>query len=171
MSNVSDLNRVIVGNVIINPGILRQFLKKSHYFMTYKPEDETIRLSVNDGSGGRDIMFIHNTSYENAAKLAEGLGLKGDGSTSLMWSKWNPIYSLHDDGSAEAERLRIEMLKLGLPFRLHGAHIKTYNEEPMRTWAWCDQGLHSPPMWKVEVILDKIREAAQRYKEQLETTP
>ena len=140
--------------------------------MSYKPETETITLSANDGSGGRDLLLIRNSSYENAVKLAEGLGLQSDTkSTPLSWYKWNPIYRLWHDGSEDAEKLRMEMLSLGLPFHLSGFYTNTYNKESRRTWAWCDSGICAPPMWSVNSVLKEIREAAKRYEKQLTTKP
>lgn len=165
------LNRVIVGNLVINPRILREFLKKSHYFLSYKAEMETIEFQVNDGDGGMTIMEIRNSSYENAVKLAEGLGLSSiDKADKLptFWSKYNPIFFLYNDGSEDAERLRMEMLRLGLPFRDRGS----YYEGGRQCWAWSTGGhIYIPSMWTVDKVLEEIRDCAEKSKDRLNTTP
>ena len=158
------LVRVIVGNIVFHPEVLRDFLKKSHYFMLYKAETETIIFKANDDSGGREIFSIRNASYENAAKLAVGLGLTGDGVRPyLCWTKWNPSYKLDHDGSEDAEKLRMEMLSLGMPFKLH----KTSKE-----WSWNNgRGVYQSPMWTVGKVLVEIRKEAELYKKQLDSKP
>ena len=166
-----SLARVIVGNIAINPSVVREFLKKSHYFMTYKPETETIVLTANHGNGGVDLLSVRNASYENAVKLAEGLGLLSDGRTTpLMWSKWNPIYRLSYDGSEDAERLRMEMLRLELPVIVRAGGY--YSVRGEKSWAW-ENGcyIYMPPMWTVDMVIDEIRKDAARYKEQLASKP
>ena len=165
---MSDLtSRIIVGNIVIYP-VLRQFLIKSHYFMSYDPETEKITFRANHNRGGEDLFQIRNASYENAVKLANELGLKSIEEKELNWSKWNPIYDLYYDKSEDSEKIRTEMLKLGLPFRvLMPRYVNGEN-----TWAWSTGGyIYSPPMWTVDQVLDQIRKESEMYKEQLGTTP
>src|SRR3989344_7091574 len=168
-----SLARVIVGNIAINPSVVREFLKKSHYFMTYKPETETIVLTANHGNGRVDLLSVRNASYENAVKLAEGFGLLSDGRTTpLMWSKWNPIYRLSYDGSEDAERLRMEMLRLELPLIVDRGGYYNADAPEKKSWAWQDSRcVYLPPMWTVDMVIDEIRKDAARYKEQLASKP
>lgn len=116
-------NGVLIGNLAISPHVLRQFLKKSCYFMTYDPDKETILFCANDGGGGQNILEIHNASHENAVKLAVGLGLEDNRDNHKLdevchWSKWNPKLELGYDDSPEAEELKIEILRFGIPHRI-----------------------------------------------------
>jgi hypothetical protein len=164
------LSRVIVGNLVVNPEVLREYLRKSHYFMTYDPNNETIEFKANHGKGGQVIMEIRNASHESAVKLAQGLGLTTDREYPTSWSKWNPVYWLYHDGSVGAETLRMEMLKLSLPFNLiTGSYMSSSCE---KTWAWNNNGrVYTPPMWSVESVVKEIREDAERYKEQIASMP
>lgn len=167
------LARVIVGNVIINPKVLIKFLKKSHYFMEYKPEEMLIRFRANDGDGGEILFEIGNASHENAVKLAEGLGLKSEmkESVATLWAKWNPIYKLWSDGSGDSEALRVEILKSGIPCHFHNSHYGV-DSRGNKSWAFQTSGcIYRPPMWKADGIIKIIREDAERYKDQLSTMP
>lgn len=167
----SDLDRIIVGNCVIYPA-LREVLKKSYYYMSYSPEKELITFSENDGGGGRILLELRNASYVCAQQLAKELGLKSDYSGKLpFWHKWNPHYSLWHDGSEGAENIRIEMLKLGLPFKLynspHGrdSHGNIY-------WGWSNGNhLYTPTCWTPEDIIKLLREDAERYRENLASIP
>jgi len=155
------LSKIIIGNVAIRAASLREYLKKSHYWLTYDPDRETITLNANHNAGGEVLLEIRQASYENAERLARELGLKADGRTT--WHKWNPVYELDHDGSAEAEALRMKMLALGLPHKVY---------RNRRQWALLlHQGSHTPPMWTVDVLLKMLEEEAERYKDQLETVP
>lgn len=162
----NSLDKVIVGNLAISPATLRRYLKKSHYWLVYRPDTETITLTANHNLGGEQLLEIRNASYENAERLARELGLAADGAGGqpCLWSKWNPVVELDHDGSEDAEALRLEMLRLGLP------HVVRRRQQG--DWAWIDScGSHSPSMWTREMVLKLIREAAERYKTQLETLP
>ena len=156
-------NEVLVGNVVLYPEIIRQFLIKSHYFLTYDPKENKLTLNANHGGGGLVLFEIRNIPYESAAKLAEGLGLIGDGESPLEWSKWNPILSLHHDCSEDAETLRMEMLRLGIP------HI-TYNASTVLSLE-DGQYTYNSPDWTIPQMLEIIQKTAERCKEQLATTP
>ena len=156
-------NRVLVGNIVIFPNVVRECLAKSYYFLIYVLEEESLTLSVNDGSGGKVLFEIRNVPYESAVKLAEGLGLKGDGASPLSWGKWNPTLRLYHDGSEKAELLRTEMLKLGIPHRIF------WGSYPLALTS--GQGKMSSPAWTPEQMMEEIRNVAKRYKELLETTP
>ena len=110
--------QVKIGNVVINPGALRRFLKKSNYWLDYDPDKETITLNVNHRVGGEVLLEIRNAPHESAVKLAHLLHFKGD-KDALLWSgPYYNILSLSHDGSAEAEMLRMEMLRLNVVFVL-----------------------------------------------------
>lgn len=130
--------------------------------MGYNPEKSEIVFNANDGTGGQALLSITNAPYESAVLLAERLGLKQDGICS--WYKWNPVYCLYNDNSEDAEKLRMEMLKLNLPFRMY--------ECMQGSWAWQGNGgIYRSPMWSVDAVIKEIRESAKRYQEQLATTP
>ena len=114
---MADLNRakILVGNITIYPEKLKRYLLKSHYFMDYSEKENRVELFANHGRGGEPLFIINNIPYESAAKLAEGLGLKADGEYPTNWGKWNPVLQLNHDGSIEAESLRVELLRLGVP--------------------------------------------------------
>ena len=161
-------SKVVVGNLVINPAILRKYLLKSHYFLVYKPETETMTLNANHNSGGEVLFEIRNVSYENTVKFAEGLGLGGDGDygeNPVIWSKWNPILELNHDGSEDAESLKMEMLRLGIP------HIVHPKARVLGLITNNGQHRHEPPLWTIAKLLQIIRETAERYKENLSTTP
>ncbi len=151
---MSKLDRIIVGNVVIYPA-LAEFLKRSHYFMKYDPEKEMITLSVNDGDGGKDLIEIRNASHENALKLAKELGWKTrntDKDYACSWSKYYEVLHLYHNGSEEAEWLRVEIFKLGIPCRVR----EMVTEKP---WALhMGQGSYKPPMWTAKKVLEEIRE-------------
>lgn len=157
---MSNLDRVIVGNVVIYPA-LAEFLKRSHYFMKYDPDKETITLSVNDGDGGRDLIQIRHASYENAVKFASNLGLKSPG-PSCFWSKYCEVLHLYHNGSEEAEWLRIEIFKLGIPCRVR----KMVTEKP---WALhMGQGSYKPPMWTAAKVVEEIKRWNKDYQPSLD---
>lgn len=156
-------NKVLVGNTVLYPKIIRRYLMKSHYFLCYDPKEEKLTLNVNHGFGGQVLLEIRQVSYESAAKLAEGLGLKGDGEAPLNWDAWNPILHLYHDGSNDAETLHVEMLKLSVPHTVHrGCETLGLGN---------GQGMHQPPQWSAAQMLQIIRETAEKYKDQLATTP
>lgn len=155
---------VLIGTVLFNPGIIRQYLKKSHYFLTYDPNKETLTLTVNHGFGGQNLFEVRNASHENAKKLAEGLGLTADDKTEspLIWGKWNPVLRLYHDGTADAEMLHTEMLRLEIPHT-----ILTSDSIGLAD----SRGLHKPPLWTVPQMLQIIKETAEHYKNELTGTP
>lgn len=163
---MSDFRKkVLIGNIVLCPDIIKQYLIKSHYFLVYNSQGEKLTLNANHGRGGEVLFEIRNVSYESACKLAEGLGLKCDSSNELscVWSKWNPILILSHDGSADAETLRMELLKLGIP------HIIYSRSETLALSN--GQGIHKSPAWTVQQMLEIIQEVATRCEEQLSTKP
>lgn len=161
---MSNLDRVIVGNVVIYPA-LAEFLKRSHYFMKYDPDKETITLSVNDGDGGKDLIQIRHASYENAVKFAKELGLKTqnrDQDNACSWSKYYEVLHLYHDGREEAEWLRIEIFKLGIPCRVNG-HFS------IKSWELhMGQGSYKPPMWTAVKVLEEIKRLNTDYEPSLD---
>ncbi|MBI3633141.1 MAG: hypothetical protein HY226_02510 [Candidatus Vogelbacteria bacterium] len=152
---------VLCGNIVINTENLRVSLKKQEYYMYY--EEDKNKVTINTDSG-RLLFELSNIPYESAAKLAEGLGLKGRSEpTPTTWSKWNPSLSLDHDGSADADLLWMEMLKLGIPHKIHRGKE--------RLVLYANQGGHDRPMWSIEKMLKIIRDDAERYQEQLTSTP
>ncbi len=152
-NKMSKLDCVIVGNVVIHPA-LAEFLKRSHYFMSYEPDKETITLSVNDGDGGKNLIEIRNASHENALKLAKELGLKTrnlDQDHACSWSKYYEVLHLYHDGSDDAEWLRVEIFKLGIPCRVRKNAI-------LKSWDLVmGQYSYKPPMWTVQKTLEQIK--------------
>ncbi len=152
--------KVVVGNLAMYPETLREFLIKSDYSLHYDPETEKLVLHACHGHGDRDLFEIRNVSYESAVRMAEGLGLKSDrdSDTPLIWSKWHPVLHLDHDGSEDAEKVRMEMLRLGV------AHNVYYNEP---WFALHVKGLiHRSPSWSANQMLDIIREIAERDKDE-----
>lgn len=152
---------VLVGNVLVDPEILRKCLKKTCYFLNYDPEKELIDFWMNDGSGKETIFEIRNASLENAQKLAEGLGLEsdGDGEDATMWSKFNPKAILHDDGSPEAEVLRVMLLEANFPFRTIDSKKLAVTFHP---------GIYE---WPFEQLKKVVQEQIDNNKKDLEATP
>jgi len=153
---------VLVGNLAIYPDILRKFLKKSYYFLIYDADNEIAELKVNHRVGGETIFEIRNISYENAAKLALRLGLESKDDNTLIWHKWNPVCRLYDDGSQDAESLKILMFQRNIPCVIV--------ESKELGWTAGD-GVYKPVDWSVEEIREKIEELAERYQEALTTSP
>ena len=122
---MSDFSKkVMVGNVVLYPDLLRNCLKKSHYYLTYNQKDDVVTFWVNDkGEGGKVIFEIRNIPQESAEKLARELGLKPDFETlqnrrrAVSWSKYNPYLILNDDGSENAQILRNDLFLSGIPFK------------------------------------------------------
>lgn len=161
---MSDLvTRVIVGNVVLYPGNIKQYLAKSCYFLLYDPEGEKLTLNANHGGGGQILFEIRNASHESAVKLAEGLGLEADGESPVMWSKWNPVLRLHHDGNADTETLRLEMLRLGIPH--------TIRRDSKVLGLQDGQHLYQLPLWTPALMLQFIREIAKKYEKELATAP
>jgi hypothetical protein len=154
------MKEVIIGNVKIYPNVLRNFLKKSHYFFTYDDKTDTAELFVNHGAGGKELMVFKDVDYVVVKKFAEELGLKSDDDEKKpsSWHKWNPILELYDDGSEEAEDLRVMMLKLGVPHNII-EHSK---------FGIADSGRFYDESHDLKLL---IKETADRYKEQLSTLP
>ena len=165
------LSRVIIGNMVIHASTLRKFFKKSHYYMSYKPEKMLISFHANDGDGGLTLFEIRSASYESAVKLAQELGLSSNMEMPTLWTKWNPIYSLWHDGSNDAEKLRVEMLRLGMPFHLFKNSQRT-DTNGVAYWGWSPgETVYTPPSFNTESVLKIIHEEAERYKELLASTP
>jgi len=155
------LSDVLMGNVVFHPEVLRECLKKFSYHMIYRPEEEKVEFSMNNGGGGRTLFEVRNVPYESAKKLAEGLGLIGSDS-SLFWSKNNPYLKLYDDGSEGAKKLKEEIMTLGIPFR-----VVEREEYGFGDWGR-DFLSHG---WTLEMLLKEVRGIAMRYAGELGTTP
>ena|SRR5258708_6199638 len=159
---MQPFDKVLIGNVVIYAKQLRDCLKKSHYWLVY--HDETITLMSNHGGGGEQVLEIRNASYESAVKLADQLGLKQSGSLQnpTEWSKWNPFIGLVHDGSADADKLLLELAKRHIPYR-----VVTGNKLTL-----IDNGRYEREGgWTQEKMLEMVRETATRYREQLKTSP
>jgi len=161
----SPLDKVIVGNLAVCAPALRRCLKKSHYWLAYVPKTEAIALWANHGGGGELLLEIRNASYENAARLAEELGLSADGNSDApcVWSKWNPKIYLGHDGGADADELLAEIRRLELPCEV--------NRRARALSLSVGQGTMQVPMWRKDQLLNEIRQTADRYRKQLETVP
>ncbi len=162
---MSKLDLVIVGNVVIHSA-LAEFLKRSEYYMGYDQEKETITLSVNDGDGRKCLMEIRNASHENAVKLAKNLHLESsdrDPDHSCFWSKYNSVLHLLHDGSEDAEWLRIEIFKLGIPCR-----VRKFRPLPQRGWELHMGGSYGPPMWSGPKTLEEIKRSHKGHEASLD---
>ncbi len=155
-------DNTIMGRIELNAGALRKFLAKSHYYLSYDRDRYRAVLCANDGGGGVELFALNDVPYVVAQLLAKELGLEGDGPAPTSWHKWNPTLGLDHDGSADAEELRVEMLKLGVPHKICR----------VRDLALIGNGgRHTRPMWDQASMLKIIRDTAERYKKQLESTP
>ncbi|HEY4506766.1 MAG TPA: hypothetical protein VJH71_01195 [Candidatus Paceibacterota bacterium] len=156
----------IVGNITINGPVLRDFLKKSYYFLTWDENTCSLALEANHSLGGMLLFKIKDVSYAEAKNLAEQLGLKSrEDDNSTFWSKWNPVVSINHNSSIEAEELRVEALKLGIPIIIR-------NVPPSSCYGLSHgQGLCQSDLWSQEHMLEIIRGVASRSKENLETVP
>lgn len=163
---MSDARDVVVfgGGVVIHAATLREFLKKSHYYMSYDPKTYTMKLSGNHFAGGQVLLEAQMASLESAAKFAQDIGLEADEGSACSWGKWNPVFQLDHDGSDAAEQLRLEMLRLGIPCRV----FKTKSSP----WVFYDgYGRYFPPSWMVDAVIPIIQKAAERYQAQLSSMP
>ena len=160
MDAIATLTSSVVGNFTIEPAMLRGMLKKSCYFLDYDRNKRKIVFWFNDGGGGKVIFEIEHSSYENAKKIAEGLGLAE--TQNCHWSVWNPKLALYHDGSDNAEMLRLEMLRLGVPHSTIKSDTLALGDSPVR---------YTAPAWTAEQMLAIIRDVAQRYEKQLAATP
>lgn len=160
MSDFFD--NVLVGNVTIDPKVLRDCLKKTCYYMSYYPDTHTIVFYRNTGVGGEVIFELQNAPYESAKKLAEGLGLKLGSGASLTWMKYNPKLFLYDDGSELALSLCAEMNRLGIPFSTYKNKKAGIGEGTLAFFY---------PMWSIESLMGIIQNTAERYAEELASTP
>lgn len=166
---VADFWQVLVGNVLINPEVLRSILKKSHYYARYEKDKDLLTFSVSDGYGGETVFQIRNISHESARKLAEGLGLKADSrypEQECSWSKWNPVYKLYHNESLEAEEIRMEALRLGLSLI-----IKNISSDA--EWVFCYDifEYRAKHYGSKDRVIEILREQAVRYAANLATTP
>jgi len=161
---MSKLDCVIVGNVVIHPA-LAEYLKRSHYYMKYDQEKETITLSVNDGGGGVDLIEVRNASHENALKLARELDLRSsdkDIDRACFWSKYHPVLHFYHDCSDDAEWLRVEIFKLGIPCRVRkNAVLKSWDLN-------MGQYSYKPPMWTVQKTLEQVKLYNKEYEPSLD---
>ena len=146
---MSNLSKVIVGGpIVLNPTVLGEVLKGSCFYMHYDKDKEIAKLFHNNGkSGGRDILEIRNVSHESVTKLAEGMGLKPDfdRDTCCFWSKNLSIIHLYHDGSADAERIRIEAYRLNIECR-----VVIIKKGPWRLYHGMYE--YSPNSWPADVM-------------------
>lgn len=156
-------HKLLIGNIVVYPEVIKNFLKKSHYWITFNEEKNTMELWANHLRGGELLLSINNCSYTQVKEFAELLGFKKDSGDS--WSKWNPIYKLDDNGSEDAEKIKICAFKLGIP-------LVVYEISKKEKWAFYrDNYVQRPPDWPVEKIIEELKEWAILYKESLSTIP
>jgi hypothetical protein len=155
--------KVIIGNAVVYPAQLRNFLVKSHYYLIYEPDKEKLTLYANHDTGGQALFELRNASYESAVKMAQELGLdESQGKYPLMWTKWNPILSVHDNGSEESEKIKMEVLRLGMP------HINFRGEKIGFSFG---TNYYGPPSYTLSGLIKELNNIAQRYRKQLDTKP
>lgn len=130
--------------------------------MTYDPKSGTIIFESNSIIFGHNKLFeIRNASHENAKKLAKELGLILF-NDELSWYKYNPEFILLSDGSVSADNLRSELIKSKIPF------YERENEE-----FGLSNGTHewTFPSWSLKDLIKKIKDEAQMYAKELNSTP
>lgn len=163
---MARFSQVLVGNILINPEVLRSVLKKTHYYARYEQDKDLLIFAVTDDGGGEMVFQIRNISYESARKLAEGLGLRAtvNQEEECCWAKWNPVYKLFHDGSLEAEEIRMEALRLELPLRVKKI-------APDKAWLFYDEVSQYSGTRAKDRVIEILREQAERYAGNLSTTP
>lgn len=148
---------VLVGNLLIDPVVLRKCLKKHSYHLKYDPEREITELIVDDGNFSEVVWEIRNISLESVEKLAVGLGLtKGAG---YYWSKDNIFITLLDDGSSDAIELQAMMVRAGVPYQKRESGKLGLI---IRNSQYC---------WSFDELTDLLRRTIERNRDSLETTP
>ncbi len=157
-------HKLLIGNVVLNPEIIKNFLKKSCYWISFDEKENTMKLCASHLRGGEILFSISNCSYIQAKEFSELLGLKNENGEHY-WGKWNPIYELDDDGSEDAEKIKICAFKLGIPLI-----VRPVSED--KKWAFYHSDrMQKPPDWSVEKIIEQLNEWAVLYKESLSTIP
>jgi len=161
-------SKMILHNVAIDIAVLRQFLIKSHYFMSYDPVKETVKLSVNDGGGGEGILEIRDASWEAAQRLAELLGLKptDDMPNPTSWSRYIPTLKICHDGSPLADMVEQKLYRSKIPFKVvrNCPEFEFGSDGRYTIAAYGLEGLK-------EEVLRQIAEIEERYKNVLDTKP
>ena len=151
---------VLVGNFLIKPQILRQILKKACYGLTFDPKKETLVFEMTE-NGGKKIFELRNVSYENAKKLAEGLGLT-PGRSRTVWSKYNPKLTIFDNGCKEAQILKTEIVNLKIPLEVWEGDIFSLLNGNIQ---------YDFPMWSLKKLIDLVRDVAERNVDELNSLP
>ncbi|MDP3963084.1 MAG: hypothetical protein Q8Q39_01165 [bacterium] len=151
------------GPIEINAIGLRDMLGRVPHWVKFDSKTHRIEFWKNAGGGGVLVLAIENASHENAARLAQELGLKGEGSSPTSWSRWYPHVTLCHDGSEGADRLHDEILRLGIPLHL---------ARGCQSLELCDgQYRYTQPMWPAEKIISAVKELAERWRKQLDAAP
>ncbi|HBX58314.1 MAG: hypothetical protein UW46_C0017G0005 [Candidatus Yanofskybacteria bacterium GW2011_GWF1_44_227] len=161
-------SKMILHNVAIDIAVLRQFLIKSHYFMSYDPVKETVKLSVNDGGGGESILEIRDASWEAAQRLAELLDLKptDDMPNPTSWSRYIPTLKICHDGSPLADMIEQKLYRSKIPFKV----VRNCPEFEFRSDARYTMSSYDRKGLEKEA-LRQIEEIERDYKEILSTKP
>lgn len=161
-------SKMILHNVAIDIAVLRRFLIKSCYFMSYDHVKEVVKLSANDGGGGKDMIEMRDASWETAQRLAELLGLKPTNNmpNPISWSRCIPTLEICDDGSPLANEIEQRLYKSRIPFKV----VRGCPEFEFRS-----DGRYTISSYGLEglerEVLRQIEEIERDYKEILSTKP
>ena len=159
---MSYIGTMMMGNIEINASALRTILGRVPHWIEFKSETHRIEFWKNDGGGGILIFAIDGASHENAARLAEELGLKGEGSSPTSWSRWYPRVTLYTDGGPDGNKLRDAILRLNVPNRI-------FESQQLEL---CDgQYRYMTPMWTADQMIGEVEKIAERWHDQLDSAP
>lgn len=150
MTDEERKKKVIAGNFCFYPETLLRFLRKSCYIATYDERREVFVLDANHNDGGARLLEIRDIDYAGASRIAKELGLKQEDPS--RWAKRLPVLHLDHDGSEEAEKLRLEMLRLDVP------HTVYKKARTLRLVVYPKTYTAKDPL---EKMLEAIREAAK----------
>ena len=146
--------------------ISKYLVRAGNLFLNYDPKTATMKLWANDGGGGETIFEVRNISYASVAQFAKDLDFKSDtdGSDPTGWNRCYPLPRLHHDGSEEAERLRMEFLRLEIPVKIVRDSKTCVLDKPVSGMVYRHElGI----MWSVENLLGVVREIADQWKDVL----
>jgi len=149
---------------ILYPRRIRNYLKKATYSLCYDPTTGEISLEVDDNNGRITLLEIKGVTYDFACKMARELGLKQKTrGSNYYWEKWNPLVIFYDDGSNDAKEIFIEILKLGIPYKIYSTS-DIYS-------LWDGFGVYKPPKWSKDQIIMVLKDIARRYRKSLKSNP
>lgn len=111
---MSHVDTVIANGVVIHASALKNFLKKSHYYLSYDVEKKQARFGGNHDNGGKTLITFERIGHESVEKLAHLLGMKESGH--MSWSKFNSVVELLHNNTEEADRVLLALVKLDVAY-------------------------------------------------------